>query len=155
MGIFDRLKKRKKATLKKLPPKEEKKEEDKREAVMTPDGRLVSAPKKETKKEKKVKPKKEETGDAYRILIKHLVTEKGSWLGSYNQYLFEVAPRANKIEVKKAIQKVYGVNPLRVNIMSVSGKQIRYGRIEGRTKDWKKAIITLPPGQKIETQEGL
>jgi len=157
MGILDKLKVKKSAVKK---PKEEKKkpepkEAEAKEAVVTPDGKLVAAPKKTETKTKKIKPKKEDTGEAYRVLIKPLISEKGSFLGQYNQYIFSVAPQANKIEVRKAIKKVYGVDPIKVNIMNISGKKVRYGRSEGRTKHWKKAIITLGSGQKIEIQEGL
>ena len=73
----------------------------------------------------------------------------------FGQYVFEVSPRANKIEIRKAIKKVYNVEPIKINVIRVAGKKIRYGRTEGRTKNWKKAVITLAPGQKIEIQEGL
>jgi len=157
MGLFDKLKKKNKVEKKPAEKKSVVKDvkEEKKETAVTPDGRLVTTTKKDTKKEKKTKTKKEDTGDAYRILIKPLISEKGSWLGAYNQYLFEVSTRANKNEVKKAIKKVYGVNPVKVNIMNVSGKEIRYGRTQGRTKNWKKAIITLATGQKIDIQEGI
>lgn len=158
MGIFDRFRKTKKKEEKEVKEKPkvkaEKKEEIKQQAVMTPDGRLVSVPKKE-EKAKKIKIKKEDTGNAYRVLVKPRITEKGSSLGVYNQYVFEVADQTNKIEVRKAIKKVYGVDPIKVNIINMSGKKVRYGRTEGRTKNWKKAIVTLAPGQKIEMQEGL
>jgi len=165
MGIFDKLKKKQddKASAKKpvekkkkAPAKPEGKDEE-RETVMTPDGKLVSAPKKESAKQtkKKAKQKLEDTGEAYRVLIRPLVTEKGSSLGMYNQYVFEVAPQTNKIEVRKAIRKVYGVDPIKVNVINVRGRAVRYGRTEGMTKKWKKAIITLGAGQKIEIQEGL
>lgn len=164
MGILDRFKKKKepekeevekkpKIKLKKKEKKKEK-EEVKKQTVLTPDGRLASVPKKETRA-KKVKPQKEDTGQAYRILKRPLITEKASSLGIYRQYVFAVAPSANKIEVRKAIRKVYGVDPIKVNLMNISGKNVRYGKTEGRTKDWKKAIVTLPPGQKIEIQEGV
>lgn len=157
MGLLDKLK-RKKTTTTKPKAVTEKPKPDKeveKQAVVTADGKLVAAPKKTETKAKKVKPKKEDTGEAYRVLIKPLITEKGSFIGQYNQYTFAVAPETNKIEVRKAIKKVYGVDPIKVNIMNVSGKYIRYGKTEGRTKNWKKAIITLPTGQKIEIQEGL
>lgn len=158
MGIFDRFRKTKKKEEKEVKEKPkvkaEKKEEIKQQAVMTPDGRLVSVPKKE-EKAKKIKIKKEDTGNAYRVLVKPRITEKGSSLGVYNQYVFEVADQTNKIEVRKAIKKVYGVDPIKVNIINMLGKKVRYGRTEGRTKNWKKAIVTLAPGQKIEMQEGL
>jgi len=128
---------------------------ERQETVVTPDGRLVNVQKKGEAKPKKVKPKKDDTGDAYRVLIKPLITEKGSSLGIFNKYIFEVASHTSKIEIKKAIKKVYGVDPIKVNIMNVLGKKVRYGRTEGRTKHWKKAVITLPQGQKIDIQEGL
>lgn len=162
MGILDKFKKKKGTAApadKELAvtPAMSKEAATEKEAVMTPDGKLVTVEKKKTdkKKETKAKPKKEETGEAYHVLVKPLVTEKGSWLGANNQYLFEVAPRTNKVEVTKAIKKVYGVDPIKVNIMNVRGRYVRYGRTEGATKGWKKAVVTLPQGQKIEIQEGL
>jgi large subunit ribosomal protein L23 len=123
--------------------------------------KVVSAPKpKEEKvevKKEEVKPKikKEETGQAYRILIRPLVTEKISFLGQNNQYAFEVMPKANKIEIAKAFKNVYGIKPMSVNVMKIRGKKIRYGKTSGRTKNRKKAIITLKPGDKIEVYEGV
>ena len=156
MGILDKLKKKKKIVSKEDVKKDKKKEEKevKYEQVVTPDGQLVSKAKK-VAKEKKVKIKKEDTKDAYRVLIRPLITEKSSSLGVYNQYVFEVAKNTNKNEVRKAIKAVYGVIPIKVNIMNIEGKNVRYGKTEGRTKDWKKAVITLPPGSKINIQEGL
>ena len=163
MGLLDKLKIKKFGAKKKAAGQEKvkvdsKKTEkigEKQEAVVTPDGRLVNAPKKGEAKTKKAKPKKEDTGEAYRVLIKPLITEKGSSLGIFNKYIFEVAPRTSKIEIKKAIKKVYGVDPIKVNIINILGKKVRYGRTEGRTKHWKKAVVTLPQGQKIDIQEGL
>lgn len=163
MGFLDKLKIKKSGDKKKAAGQEKVKASDKKadktgekkEAVVTPDGRLVNVPKKGEAKPKKAKPKKEDTGEAYRVLIKPLITEKASSLGMFNKYIFEVAPHTSKIEVKKAIKKVYGIAPIKVNIANVSGKKIRYGRTEGWTKHWKKAVITLPQGQKIDIQEGL
>ncbi len=92
---------------------------------------------------------------AYRIVIKPLVTEKVSDLGAHNKYVFQVAAKANKISVAKAISVIYGVKPIKVNIINLSGKKAGYGRIKGRRKDWKKAIITLPAGQTIKVYEGV
>lgn len=162
MGLFNKLK-FKKTVAPEKEVKEEKKKvpvkapaaKEKTETVLAPDGRLVNVPKKSESKQKKVKIRNEETGDAYRVLMRPLITEKGSALGMNNQYVFAVSLPSNKIEIKKAIKKVYGVEPLKVNIINISGKKIRYGRTEGWTKKWKKAVITLAPGQKIEIQEGL
>ena len=61
----------------------------------------------------------------------------------------------NKVEVKKAIRTIYNVEPIKVNIANFSGKSVRYGRIKGKTKNWKKAIVTLKQGDKIEVYEGV
>ena len=95
------------------------------------------------------------TGRAYKILVKPLVTEKVSNLGALNKYVFAVAKTANKIEVARAIKEVYGIKPTSVNIINKIGKKARYGRVSGRRKDWKKAIITLPQGQTIKIYEGV
>lgn len=102
----------------------------------------------------KSKINKENTGDAYRILVKPLITEKVTELGAFNQYAFAVSRDANKAEVKKAIKKVYGVEPIRVNIMNVAGRKVRWGRTTGKTVGWKKAIVFLNPNDKIEVIDG-
>jgi len=92
---------------------------------------------------------------AYRILLKPLVTEKATNLGVLNKYVFAVSPKANKIEIAEAIEAVYGVKPVRVNIIKVEGKTVRRGRTFGRRKDWKKAIVALPTGKTIKIYEGV
>lgn len=92
---------------------------------------------------------------AYRVLLKPLVTEKAAMLGTHRQYVFAVEPTTNKIEVKKAIHAVYGVEPQKVMIQRRGGKYVRSGRVSGMTKDWKKAIVTLKPGDQIEVYEGV
>jgi large subunit ribosomal protein L23 len=99
--------------------------------------------------------KKSVHGNAYKIIMKPLVTEKVSGLGALNKYVFAVAKNANKIEVAKAIKEVYGIKPIGVNVIRMSGKKARYGRISGKRKDWKKAIVTLPKGQTIKIYEGV
>ncbi len=92
---------------------------------------------------------------AFRVLLKPMVTEKASVLGSLNKYVFEVATKTNKIEVAKAIRQVYGVSPVNVRIISMKGKAVVSKRIKGRRKDWKKAIVTLPKGSHINVYEGV
>ena len=99
--------------------------------------------------------KKDDTKDAYCVLIKPMITEKGTFLASQSKYLFEVSVDTNKIEIKKAIEALYGVTPLRINIVPMSGKNVRYGKTKGRTKNRKKAIVTLAKGQSIEVYEGV
>lgn len=89
------------------------------------------------------------------VLVKPLITEKISDLATLNKYSFEIQKNANKLSVKKAISSVYGVKVENVRVINVQGKNVRYGRHSGRTKDWKKAIITLAPGEKIELYEGV
>lgn len=99
---------------------------------------------------KSARAKKEDTGEAYRILQRAVISEKSTMLNSKSQYVFAVAEAANKIDVRRAVRSLYGVEPQKVNIRRVRGKFLRYGRTEGRTKSWKKAIITLQPGQSLD-----
>ncbi|RMD59472.1 50S ribosomal protein L23 [Candidatus Parcubacteria bacterium] len=94
-------------------------------------------------------------GKAAQVLLRPVITEKATLLGSENKYVFAVAPKANKIEIAKAIEVIYGVRPVSINIIKVKGKKVRYGRIQGRRKDWKKAIITLPTGKTLNVYEGV
>jgi large subunit ribosomal protein L23 len=92
---------------------------------------------------------------AFRTLVKPLVTEKATELSAQNKYAFVVNTVANKIEVAKAVYAVYGVKPLNVNIISMKGKTLTRGRIKGKRKDWKKAIVTLKKGESIKIYEGV
>ena len=65
-----------------------------------------------------------------------------------NKYTFEVAISANKVEIKKAVEEVFGVEVASVNTMRVNGKEKRMGRFVGKTPDWKKAIVTLAKDSK-------
>ena len=98
---------------------------------------------------------KKKYGNAYRVIVKPLVTEKAANLGSINKYVFEASASVNKIEIAKAIYEIYGIKPTGVNIINMQGKQTRQGRIKGKRKDWKKAIITLPAGKSIKIYEGV
>jgi len=104
------------------------------------------------KAEKKAPARKlpSDTGDAHRVLLRPIVTEKTMKLAEIGQYVFEVAPGSNKIEVKKAVKAVYGVEPTDVAVMRFLGKptRTRYGK--GRRKHWRKAVVTLKKGQSIE-----
>jgi len=92
---------------------------------------------------------------AFRILKNPLITEKGTELSSLNKYVFEVSSGANRIEVKKAVEELYGVTVLKVNMMNFQGKKRRYGRNIGRTRDFRKAIVTLRQGDTIQLFEGV
>jgi len=86
----------------------------------------------------------------YEAIREPHVSEKGSMLAENNQYVFEVSDRYNKPEIKKAIEGIYGVNVLSVNIVKIPAKKRRLGRTEGFRKAYKKAIIKIKDGQKIE-----
>lgn len=71
-----------------------------------------------------------------------------------NKYTFEVDMRANKVQIKEAVEQIFKVEVEKVNTLKVKGKLRRMGRHEGYTSDWKKAIVTLKPGQSIEVFGG-
>lgn len=88
--------------------------------------------------------------DVYSVLKRPLFTEKNDRLkDKYNKYAFEVDLNANKIEIRQAVEKIFGVNVIKVNTARMYGKVKRRGRSVGRRPDWKKAIITLKPGDTI------
>lgn len=93
---------------------------------------------------------KKEIHQAFRYLIRPLVTEKSSALLKQNKYVFEVTPEANKIEIKKVVQDMYGVKVIDVNIINIPRKKKRFGRSEGYKSGCRKAVITLAQGEKIE-----
>lgn len=93
--------------------------------------------------------------ELYRVLRKPLVTEKSTSLLQDNKYTFEVDPEANKTEIKQAVESLFKVKVEKVNTMNVKGKLKRVRRIQGRTPDRKKAIVTLKKGDKIEIFEGM
>jgi large subunit ribosomal protein L23 len=88
------------------------------------------------------------------IVRKALITEKGTALRELrNQYHFEVARDANKIEIKHAVETIFSVKVDHVRTMQMRGKVKRQGRFLGKRSDWKKAVVTLQPDQKIELFE--
>lgn len=78
------------------------------------------------------------------------VTEKATSLAENDKYVFEVSNTANKTEIKKSIEKLYNVKVLNINILNMPGKKRRAGKSYGTTSGFKKAIATLPKGQKID-----
>jgi len=88
------------------------------------------------------------------LLIRPLITEKGTNLIAENKYLFEVDKKATKPEIKKEVEKRFKVKVLAVNTLNQKGKIRRRGRFEGKTSAFKKAIVTLRRGDKIEIFEG-
>ncbi len=88
------------------------------------------------------------------LIIRPLMTERSTILkDKFNQYLFEVSPRATKGQIRDAVGELFKVNVERVRTMVVKGKLRRFGRHSGYKPDWKKAIVTLQKGQKIDLVE--
>lgn len=92
--------------------------------------------------------------EPHEVIRRPTVTEKGTALKEQNKYCFEVDRRANKIEVKKAVEALFNVKVAAVHTVAMRGRVKRLGRFAGRTPDWKKAIVTLKEGHSIEFFEG-
>jgi large subunit ribosomal protein L23 len=94
--------------------------------------------------------------ELYKIIKKALVTEKSTIAkDEANKYFFEVDRRANKIEIGNAVEKIFKVKVVNVAVMNVPGKKKRQGKILGEKPAWKKAVVTLAPGGRIEVFEGV
>lgn len=128
MGILDKIKKG----------------EEKKEPQKKPERQLQKEPKKEAKKGKPF-------FKAHEVLVGPIVTEKSTRLAEdKNQYTFEVKKKANKIDIKKAIENVYGVDVLRVRTINIPRKERRLGATTGWKKGFKKAVVEIKEGQKID-----
>lgn len=89
--------------------------------------------------------------EIYNIVVRPLVTEKGTFQAeALNAYPFEVNPRANKAQIKQAIEKIYNVKVMDVRTATRKGKPRRAGRGMTRTKNWKKAVVLLYPEHHID-----
>jgi large subunit ribosomal protein L23 len=89
----------------------------------------------------------------HQIIVRPLITEKNTILMESNQYSFEVLREASKPEIKHAIESIFSVTVTRVNTLNVRGKMRRRGKETGYPRDWKKAIVTLAEGDRIEIFE--
>jgi len=95
--------------------------------------------------------------DAFATIVRPVVSEKSTVLGEQGKYIFEVAPGANKIQIKHAVEQAFAnkkVQVSAVNILHVAGKVRRRGKSVGMTRSWKKAIVTLRAGQRLDLFEG-
>jgi large subunit ribosomal protein L23 len=136
LDIFKKKKKEEKIEKKEKKEIEEKEKKEKEEAEK-PSKKILE------KKERKFQ-------EAWRILKAPHITEKATKLTEKNQYVFKVFPNANKTEIKKAIESLYGVDVINVKIINIPKKERRLGRITGWRKGYKKAIVRIKEGQKIE-----
>jgi large subunit ribosomal protein L23 len=144
--------------------KKEKKAKEKPRFVSVKKTKPSAAPLKKTlkgeikKESKKIKKAETETTQqkkgvsdrAYRILSAPHISEKATNLSEKNKYVFKIKPRANKIEIRKAIKDVYGVEAVAIKIINVHRKKRKLGRQIGWRKGYKKAIVKVKEGQKIE-----
>lgn len=158
MGIFDKFKKtkptakaEKKASEKKLTAKEAKPAANVTTLKAKAEGEGLTAKKETVGK----KAKRDDSVLVYKILVKPLITEKATTLVSLNKYAFQVAKTADKKDIKRAIKALYGFAPLDVNIINARGKRVTYGRIRGKKSNWKKAIVTMKAGDKLDIYEGV
>ncbi|MBM3331668.1 50S ribosomal protein L23 [candidate division WOR-3 bacterium] len=89
-----------------------------------------------------------------RVVLSHVVTEKAERLkAEQSRYTFKVSPTANKIEIRDAVERLFKVHVREVRVMNYLGKMRRMGRFAGRRSDWKKAVVTLKQGERIESLE--
>lgn len=138
MGIFDKLKRTKTEAEKELKQAAQDSDTKKQVKADAPEAKKVEA-----KKEAAAKP----LGDNHGILLEPMLTEKSFLLQQKNKYSFFVNPNANKYQVKTAIKEVYGIAPVSVQMMRKrSQNKKRWGRVVGKTKGKKKAIVTMPEG---------
>ena len=91
----------------------------------------------------------------YEVLRRPLITEKTALLQEMYGYAFEVEKKATKPQIKVAVEKAFNVKVVNVNVMTVPGKLKRMGKRQVMTPSWKKAVVTLRPGDKIEFFEGV
>lgn len=89
------------------------------------------------------------------VIVRPLVTEKSTRQLEENKYAFMVDVRASKTEIRQAIEEIFKVKVRGVNTLRVPGKTKRQGRFEGKTPEWKKAVVTLEKGDKIPLFEGV
>ena len=96
--------------------------------------------------------------NAFSTIIRPVVSEKSTILGDHGKYVFEVAPDANKIQIRHAVEEAFAnkkIQVVTVNILRVPGKLRRRGRSVGMTRSWKKAVVTLRAGQRLDLFEGV
>jgi large subunit ribosomal protein L23 len=91
----------------------------------------------------------------YQVVKRPLITEKATIMKERNKYAFEVMHEANKRQIKEAVELAFKVNVVKVTVMTVPGKMRRIGKRQAMTPAWKKAVVTLTPGEKIEFFEGV
>jgi large subunit ribosomal protein L23 len=120
--------------------------------VKTEKAEKIAKPKKETVKRKVAK---KEENIAHKVLLENLISEKSTLLASQNKYVFKVTKQAGKFQIKEAVEGYYGVQVVSVNTIRINPKKRIQGRTIGWKKGYKKAIVTLRPGDTIGAVEGV
>lgn len=155
MGLFDKLRRRKKTTSTEktadVKDVKEKKAVEKKSVEKKPETKKAE----ETKKEVKSTVTVAETATvAHRILLQPVLSEKSFKMAAANKYVFRVNPNVNKYQIKTAIKELYGVKPVKVNIVKKQPvTKYRWGRRVGRTSIVKKALVTMPEGTVLNLTE--
>ncbi|HBO99964.1 MAG: 50S ribosomal protein L23 [Candidatus Uhrbacteria bacterium GW2011_GWF2_41_16] len=161
MGFLDRFKKKKEQEIESgIQASVSDSSEEKGEATPSTlekkedgEGKFVA---KKTKSTKEIKKSVRQIPEHLsQVLIRPVVTEKTAGLTAIGQYTFMVDRKANRLQVRQAVRAVYGVLPVEVRIQNIRREPVRFGRRFGKQKAWKKAIVSLPAGQKIEVYEGV
>ena len=93
--------------------------------------------------------------DPHDIIIKPILTEKTTFLGEMGKYAFRVHGDSNKLDIRRAVEELFRVDVVAVNVSRVRGKWRRFGKSRGRRSDWKKAVVSLAPGNTITIFEGV
>ncbi|HBU07171.1 MAG TPA: 50S ribosomal protein L23 [Candidatus Magasanikbacteria bacterium] len=152
MGLLDKFKKKSTAEAKAVAPKQataKVKVEKKVEAVV--DNNATET----VNKVKKSDLTKKINGQAYKVLLSSVISEKAAIAESHNSYTFSVEKAATKVDVRNIIKQIYNVKVLKVRIMNREGKAKNTRGKKGRTSDWKKAIVTLAKGETVNVHEGV
>ncbi len=158
MGIIDSISKKKTSAA----PETDAKEEPKKKAVKktatkaaSPKKAKVEAGSKDVQTDAvKIAPATL-GGNSWRVLATPRVSEKAAMLASHGTYVFNVPLSSNKVEIRKAVEALYGVHVASVRTVRGIGKMAGRGRVRGQRSDWKKALVTLKSGEKIELYQGV
>jgi large subunit ribosomal protein L23 len=152
MAIWDRFKKKEEAPGKASVANQVNQQSEPKKAAKSSDTKAPVTKKKEVKTAPKVT---SATRLATRTLLQPIVTEKTASLSDANVITFAVHPKANRVAVRQAFRELYKVTPSKVNIINVRGKSVRFGRVRGKRQDYKKALITIPKGTRVDVFEGV
>ncbi len=151
MAILDRFKKPEEKGAKKSVAAQVKKASDAKSEVKA-DKKAVPAKKAEKKKDAVTKTY---SRLATSTILGPVVTEKAAQLADRDVLVFYVHPEANRIAVRQAFRELYKVTPVKINIIRMKGKRVRFGRIRGQRSGYKKALVFLPKGTKVDVFEGV